>query len=169
MKFLLSAAHLFDRINELAGRFASYFTALLVLLICIDVLARYFFDTTYIWVLDLEKYFFAMIFLLGAGYAFKEDKHVRVDIFYAKGTPKQKAWINLSGGVLFLLPWCIVVLQVAFRYANYSLSINESSAQQGGLPYLFILKFIIFIGFVLLTLQAISSIIRSLDTILSKE
>lgn len=161
MNQLLKIAAVFERINEAAGKLASYFTAALVLLIGVDVLARYLFDTTFIWVLELEIYFFAIIFLLGAGYAFKHDRHVRVDVFYANWSIKRKAWVNLLGGLFFLLPWCVVILQVAYRYAAYSFSINESSAQQGGLPFLYILKFIIFLGFVLLTLQAVASIIKS--------
>lgn len=161
MKFIEKIANLFDLINEKVGNWTSYFTAILVLVICIDVAARYLFSVTYIWILEIEIYLFALIFLLGSGYAFKHDKHVRVDVFYSKASPKGKAWINLIGGVLFLLPWCVVVLQVAWRYAEASYLMNESSAQQGGLPALYLLKFIILLGFVLLTLQAISSIIRS--------
>ena len=110
-----------------------------------------------------------MIFLLGAGYAFQHDKHVRVDVFYSEGKPKTKAWVNLIGGILFLLPWCVVVLQVAYRYAQNSFLINESSSQPGGLPALYLLKSAIFIGFTFLLLQAIASVIRSLIIILDKE
>ena len=162
MKLLGRIAHLFDQINEFMGKFASVFTGLLVLVVCLDVFARYFFKTSYIWVLELKTYMFAFIFILGAGYAFKHDKHVRVDVFYAKAGPKGKAWINLIGGILFLIPWCVVVLQVTYRYAIYSYNMNESSGQQGGLPFLYILKFSILLGFILLTLQAISSIFKSI-------
>ena len=122
-----------------------------------------------IWLVELEIYFFALIFLLGAGYVFQHDKHVRVDVFYSEGKPKTKAWVNLIGGILFLLPWCVVVLQVAYRYAQNSFLINESSSQPGGLPALYLLKSAIFIGFTFLLLQAIASVIRSLIIILDKE
>ena len=137
---LQKTAYVFEQINEYIGRVVSYFTAALVLLICIDVFSRYFFKSTVIWIVELEIYFFALVFLLGAGYAFKYDKHVRVDVFYSKARPKTKAWINLIGGLFFLLPWCIVVLQVAYRYARNSFLINEGSPQPGGLPALYLLK-----------------------------
>jgi TRAP-type mannitol/chloroaromatic compound transport system permease small subunit len=169
MKVLKQLANFFDQINEIVGKGVSYLTFALVITICIDVFSRYIFQTTTIWVIELEIYFFALIFILGAGYAFKHDKHVRVDVFYSKFSPKRKAWVNLIGGLLFLLPWCIVVLQVAFRYAKSSFLINEGSAQPGGLPALYVLKASIFVGFLFLMLQAISSIIRSLLTITNQE
>lgn len=169
MLYLNKIANLFDKINEYVGKGVSYFTGALVLLICADVFARYIFGTTVIWIVELEIYFFALIFLLGAGYAFQHDKHVRVDVFYSKAKPKRKAWINLIGGILFLIPWCVVVLQVAFRYAQNSFLINESSPQPGGLPALYLLKSAIFVGFTFLLLQAIASIIRSLIIIMDKE
>jgi len=162
MNILKRLANLFDKINEIVGKGVSYMTLALVITMCVDVFLRNVFNTTEIWILELELYFFAMIFMIGAGYAFKHDKHVRVDVFYSKFSPKGQAWVNLIGGVLFLMPWCIVVLQVAFRYANVSFQMNEGSAQPGGLPALYIFKSFILIGFIFLMLQAISSIIRSL-------
>ncbi len=169
MLYLKKIASLLERINELVGKGVSYLTGALVLLICADVFARYVFQTTVIWIVELEIYFFALIFLMGAGYAFQHDKHVRVDVFYSKAKPKTQAWVNLIGGIFFLLPWCIVVLQVGYRYARNSFLINESSPQPGGLSALYLLKSAIFIGFVFLLLQAIASVIRSLITIFEKE
>jgi len=169
MLYLKKIAILLETINKYVGKGVSYLTGALVVLICADVFARYIFQSTVIWIVELEIYFFALIFLIGAGYAFQHDKHVRVDVFYSKAKPKTKAWINLIGGILFLLPWCIVVLQVAYRYARNSFLINESSPQPGGLPALYLLKSAIFVGFVFLLLQAIASVLRSLITILDKE
>lgn len=166
MKSLLSRTtsllRLIDRFNQRMGQWAGVASALLVLIIGIDVLARYWFQVTYVWVLELETYCFAAIFLLGGAYAFQRDRHVRVDVFYARAGFRRKAWIDLIGGLLFLLPWCVVVLQVAYRYAAYSWGIQESSPQQGGLPMLYVLKSMILLGFVLMTLQAIAAVLRSL-------
>lgn len=169
MQYLKKIANLLETINKYVGKGVSYLTGALVLLVCINVFTRYAFGITVIWLVELEIYFFALIFLLGAGYAFQHDKHVRVDVFYSEGKPKTKAWVNLIGGILFLLPWCVVVLQVAYRYAQNSFLINESSSQPGGLPALYLLKSAIFIGFTFLLLQAIASVIRSLIIILDKE
>lgn len=150
------------------GKAVGYLTSLLVLLIGIDVLTRYFFNFSYIWVIELEVYFFALIFLLGGAYAFQKDSHVRVDVFYSNMSPRGQAWVNLIGGILFLLPWCLVVLYISYKYAWASYQIGERSPQPGGLPALYLLKFAIVLAFALMTLQALASVLRSLQTLLSK-
>ena len=151
-----------ESITETFGKFFSWATSLLVWLICIDVLMRYFFNFTLIWIVELETYFFALIFLMGGAYAFKHDKHVRVDVFYADYSPKKKAWVNLIGGLLFLLPWCTVAVIVIWRYFSFSWSWGEKSAQPGGLPAVYVLKFFLWLGFFLLLLQALASVLRSI-------
>ena len=156
-----------ESITETFGRFFSWTTSLLVWLICIDVLMRYFFNFTLIWIVELETYFFALIFLMGGAYAFKHDKHVRVDVFYADYSPKKKAWVNLIGGLLFLLPWSVVAVIVIWRYFSFSWGWGEKSAQPGGLPAVYILKFFLWLGFALLLCQALASVLRSVQIIRS--
>ncbi|MEZ4883492.1 MAG: TRAP transporter small permease subunit [Chitinophagales bacterium] len=157
--------HLLERISEWAGKAVSYLTAALVFLICYDVLMRYLFNSSQIWMTEVEIYCFALIFLFGSAYAFQKDKHVRVDVFYANYPPKKKAWINLLGGLFLLLPWCVVILIVSFDYAMTSFNMGEGSPQPGGLPALYLLKFSIFIGFLLLFLQGIASVLKSIAEI----
>ncbi|MFK7908099.1 MAG: TRAP transporter small permease subunit [Chitinophagales bacterium] len=152
---------LLEGIGEWVGKKVSYLTTALMLLICYDVLMRYFFNFSQIWMTEVEIYFYSFLFLLGSAYAFKHDKHVRVDVFYANFSEKRKAWVNLLGGLFLLLPWCIVILIVSFDYAMTSFSIGEGSPQPGGLPALYILKSSIFVGFLLLFLQGVASVLRS--------
>ncbi len=159
---LNSIKNLFDSINENVGKLFAWSTSLMVWVICIDVIMRYVFSTSFIWIVELEIYFFALSFLFAGGYAFKHDKHVRVDLFYAKWSAKGKARVNLIGGLFFLMPWCIVSIIVCWKYAMTSFKLGENSQQPGGLPALYILKFCIVIGFVLLLLQGIASIIESI-------
>lgn len=120
------------------------------------------------WMVELETYFFAFCFLMAAGYAFKHDKHVRVDLFYSKLSLKKKAWTDLLGGVLFLLPWCTVAIIQLWKYALKSFKIGEHSQQPGGLPMLYLLKFALFFGFCFLLLQGIANILKSIQTIRGK-
>lgn len=117
----------------------------------------------------MEIYFFALCFLMASGYAFKHDKHVRVDLFYSNYSKKKKAWTNLLGGLLLLLPWSLISSYVCFNYFLKSWRLGESSLQPGGLPAIYILKFFLFLGFFLLVLQAIASILKSALDILEKE
>ena len=142
-----------------------WLTTALVLLIFVDVILRYLFSSTSAWVIELEWHLFALIFLLGAGYALHKDQHVRVDVFYAKFSPRRKAWVDLIGTILFLIPWCLVIIGTSFNYAENSFAFRETSPDPGGLPARYVIKFAITIGFVLLLLQAIGVCLRSLSTL----
>jgi len=141
----------------------------MVLLICVDVILRYLFNFTLIWIIELETYFFAISFLMASGYAFKHNKHVRVDVFYAKYSKKGKAWTDLIGGIFLLLPWSLISTYVCFAYFLKSYKIGETSAQPGGLPAIYILKFILFLGFFMLTIQAVASILQAIKDIKSED
>lgn len=156
-----------ENVNEQAGRFFAWSTSLLVALICIDVIMRYLFNHTLIWIIELESYFFALCILMASGYAFKHDRHVRVDLFYSEYSEKKEAWVNLMGGVFLLLPWCLISCYVCFYYFLKSYRIGESSPQPGGLPAIYVLKFILFAGFLLLLVQAVTSILKSIAVIRS--
>lgn len=129
---------------------------MLILLICLDVLFRYFFSFSKNWIIELEWHLFALIFLLGSAYALQMDKHVRVDVFYQKFSEKTKAIVNLIGTLVFLIPWCYLVITTAYKFANNSWYIREGSNQPGGLPARYIIKGAIVVGFVLLLAQGVS-------------
>ncbi len=154
-------------LNENIGKYVSWATVLLVAVISIDVILRYLFQFTYIWITEVETYLFGLIILLTSGYTFKHNKHVRVDVFYNKFTKKGKALINLIGGLFFLLPWCYVVIFSSWNYAYSSFIIKEGSAQPGGLPALYLLKFSIVLGFLFLLIQTIASILKAINTLLN--
>lgn len=161
-KFLSSASHLIDQINEWVGRVVSWLTTLLVVLVCFDVITRYFFSDTAAWIMELEWHLFALIFLFGAGYAFKHDKHVRVDLFYAKFSPKDRALVNINGTLLFLIPWCLIIIYWSYEYALISYNVGETSPDPGGLPARYIIKFCVSIGVVFLLLQGVSVLFKNL-------
>lgn len=158
-----------DAINENAGKLFSWSTLLMVILICTEVILRYIFNKSFIWMVELEIYLFAFSFLLAAGYAFKHDKHVRVDLFYSNFSEKKKAYVNLLGAILFLIPWCLISIIACLKYANISWRIGEVSQQAGGLPMVYLLKFSLALGFILLLIQAFASVIRSILIIQGKE
>lgn len=150
-----------DKINEVTGSVVSWFSAVLVLIICLDVAMRYLFDFTLIWIIELEIYFYALLFLLASGFALKHDRHVRVDVFYSKMSDKNKAWVDLIGTTIFLLPWCLIIIWVSANYSYFSFLIQERSPQPGGLPALYILKFSMTVGFILLALQGLNLWLKS--------
>ncbi len=164
---MLSIIKIIESIIRWTGEKSSYINVFLVMIICIDVFMRYILNTTQTWVIELEWHLFALIFLLGASYTLQEDQHVRVDLFYADRSIKSKAWINLSGTLLFLVPWCLILVNSSFNYATNSWMMNEGSPNPGGLPARYIIKYCMTFGFILLLLQGIAVIYRSAQTIFS--
>ena len=150
-----------SKLNEWVGRAVSWLTFVLVLLVVVDVTLRYLFNSTAVWIGELEWHLFALIFLLGAGYALRHDRHVRVDLFYEKFSPRDKALVNLVGHVVLLLPWCALLFYVSFKYAFDSFQMREGSPDPGGLPFRFLIKGAIPLGFLLLLLQGLAEIARN--------
>ncbi|MDH7444565.1 TRAP transporter small permease subunit [Aquimarina sp. 2201CG14-23] len=158
-----------DWIGEKTGALVSWVAVLLAIVIGLDVIIRYIFQFTFIWMIETEIYLFGILFLVGSGYTFKYGKHVRVDVFYAKMSKKGKAWIDVLGGVCLLIPWCYVVIVSSWYYGLSSFMIGESSPQAGGLPALYVLKFCITLGFVFLLIQGVSEMLKSIQVIFNKE
>jgi len=161
MKIITSIGRLIHWIGE----YVSLINLILVLLICVDVALRYTLSYSQNWILELEWHLFALVFLLGASYGLKHDKHVRVDVFYQKMSPRTQAWVNLLGTLIFLLPWAYVVIKTSAGFALNSWYMGEGSANPGGLPARYIIKSVIPIAFVLLTLQGLAWIRRDILTL----
>ncbi|MBW1865534.1 MAG: TRAP transporter small permease subunit [Deltaproteobacteria bacterium] len=169
MKFLLKIAKGIDVLNEWVGRGVAWVTLGLVLVIFVDVVMRYMFRTSYVFTQELEWHLFVFIFLIGAGYTLLHDGHVRVDVLYQRLGTKGKAWINLVGVLLFLFPGCIMIIVTSFKFVYTSWAIMEGSPDPGGVPFRFIVKGTIPVGFGLLLLQGTSLGIHSLLQILGIE
>jgi TRAP-type mannitol/chloroaromatic compound transport system permease small subunit len=142
------------------GKKSAILNFALIVLIFIDVFQRYLLNTTFNWVLELEWHFFGLIFLLGSAWTFQEDKHVRVDVFYANFKERTKVWINLAGTIFLLIPWCVVGMITCYKYAANSFYIREGSPSPGGLPAWYIIKFAVVLGLFLLLLQGVVYSIR---------
>lgn len=155
-----------DRVTEWAGRLVSWLCVLLVLIICYDVIMRYLFNSSSVAIYELEWHVFSLIFLMGAGYALKYDKHVRVDVFYSRFPEKTKAWINLIGTLLFLIPFCLILIAKGFDFVEHSWQLSESSPDPGGLPARYLIKAAIPLGIGLLLLQGLNLMFRSMLVLL---
>ena len=169
MNVLKTLSSLIDKINEWVGRGVAWVTLVLVVVIFIDVVMRYLFNTSYVFTQELEWHLFAFIFLIGAGYTLLQDGHVRVDIIYQRLGLKGQAWINLLGVIFFLIPGCLMVMSTSWKFALNSFMIMEGSPDPGGIPFRFIVKGFIPAGFFLLLIQGISLGMHSLMRILGIE
>ncbi|MEP1097754.1 MAG: TRAP transporter small permease subunit [Cyclobacteriaceae bacterium] len=155
-----------DKIVKQVGTLVSWLTLLLVVVIVIDVALRYLFNTTSAASFELEWHLFAAIFLLGAAYTLQQDKHVRVDVFYHRFSDKTRAWVNLTGTVLLLLPFCTVAFWESLSFVENSYAVRETSPDPGGLPARYVIKAAIPAGFFLLGLQGVNLVLKSVSKIL---
>jgi TRAP-type mannitol/chloroaromatic compound transport system permease small subunit len=158
-----------DALNEWIGRGVAWVTLGLVVVVFVDVVMRYLFNTSFVFTQELEWHLFAFIFLIGAGYTLLHDGHVRVDIIYQRVSPKAKAWINFIGVVFFLLPGCLMVVITSWKFTHNAWLMMEGSPDPGGIPYRFLVKGLITVGFSLILLQGFSMGAHSLLQLLGKE
>lgn len=159
---LTSIANIIDRLNETIGRALAWLTLLTVLITFAVVVLRYGFDWGSIAMQESVNYLHALVFMAGAAYTLKHNEHVRVDILYTRLSPRGKAWVDLLGTLILLLPFCIFLMWVSFPYVINSWQLLEGSREAGGLPLVYLLKSFIPLMGLLLLLQGLSLIARSL-------
>lgn len=166
-RFLNAVANAIEALSEWTGRAVAWLILAMVLVICYDVAVRYLFHSGSTAIQELEWHLFALVFLLGGAYTLRHDAHVRVDIVYQSKwmSERGRAWVDLAGGVLFLLPFCLLVIDTSWPFAYSSYQLGEESPDAGGLPDRFLLKGAIPVAFTLLLLQGLASIVRSLQRI----
>jgi TRAP-type mannitol/chloroaromatic compound transport system permease small subunit len=135
------------------------------------VVLRYIFDLGWIWMQESVVWMHAAVFMLAAAYTLNRDEHVRVDIFYRSMSPKRKALVDALGAVVFLFPVSIFLLVTSWDYVSVSWAIREGSREAGGLPYPFVplLKSVIPLTALLLVLQGITDLIRSVSTLTGRD
>ena len=159
MNSLLALARGIDALNERVGRASIWLVLLATLISAGNAIMRYGFDLSSNAWLEIQWYLFALIFLLGAGYTLKHNGHVRIDILHARFSPRTRAWIDLLGGLLFLLPLCGLMVWMGWDGFAASWAVDETSPDAGGLMR-WPVKLAIPLGFGLLLLQGVSEIIK---------
>lgn len=151
-----SVSRLIDRVNEAVGRTVAWGALALVAVQFIAVVLRYVFGVGWIWVEESIVYIHATLFMTGAAFTLLHDGHVRVDIFYADATTRQRAWVDLLGTLFFLWPVAGLIIVKAGPYVAASWAILEGSPETSGIPAVFLLKSLILVFAGLMALQGLS-------------
>ena len=165
MRKLLRLSELIDALNEWVGSTLSWLVLLMVLLGVYNAVTRKLSQTIGVdlssnMYIEAQWYMFSLIFLWGGAYTLKHRAHVRVDILYSRVSLKAKAWIDILGTLLFLMPLSLLIIWVTIPYAGASWSIFEMSPDPGGLPR-YLIKTVIPIAFILVLFQGISELIKN--------
>ena len=162
---MLGVADRIDHLNGAIGRTAAWLALAVVLLQFSVVVMRYVFGAGSIWLTESIIYSHAALLMLAAAWTLQEGGHVRVDVFYADASPRTKAWINLLGACLLLLPFMAVLLYFSWPYVARSWAILERSRETSGIPAVFALKTLIPLFAVMMALQGIAQAIRAWDVL----
>jgi TRAP-type mannitol/chloroaromatic compound transport system permease small subunit len=165
----LRLARLIDRVNAAIGKAACGLMILLVGLGAATAVLRYVgrplgVSLTSNAFLEGQWYLFSAVFLLGAAWTLRENAHVRVDVLYGRLGPRGKAWTNLLGALLFLLPFCALMLWATGPSVAESWAVREVSPDPGGLPR-YPIKALVPVAFVLLFLQGVAQAIKAVATL----
>jgi len=159
MKFWLALTRLIDALNERVGRAAYWLVLLTVLISGVNAVMRYGFGLSSNAWLELQWYLFGAMFLLAAGYTLKHNGHVRIDVLHGRLSKRAQAWIDILGGLVILLPLCILMAWLAWHGLADSFQHSEMSPDSGGLLR-WPVRALIPLGFLLLGLQAVSETIK---------
>jgi TRAP-type mannitol/chloroaromatic compound transport system permease small subunit len=185
---LQQIVYFINTISEWTGRLIAWLILLMVLIIVYQASMVALFSIGSVALQELQWHLFALVFLLGAAYTLKHEDHVRIDLIYQSHwlTDQHRAWINFLGGIFLLIPFCLLVIIASWPFVsaaiNYTLAFNDSwpfisvtihyaegSPDPGGLPYRFLLKAAIPIGFSLLMLQGLANSLASLLDLLGSQ
>jgi len=162
----LRLADAIDSMNEKVGVAISWLALVMVLIGAFNAIARYLgrhiganlSSNAYI---ELQWYLFSLLFLLGAAYTLKHHAHVRVDVLYARLSPRGRAGLNLVGTLFLFMPFCIFALVVSWEWVLNSWTGLEGSPDPGGLPR-YPIKTMVLVSFALLILQGVAEVIRQI-------
>jgi TRAP-type mannitol/chloroaromatic compound transport system permease small subunit len=159
MNALLAFSRGMDWLTERIGRSVYWLLLLAVIVSTLNAVARKAFDVGSNAYLEAQWYMFAAMFMLGAGYVFLHDQHVRIDVLSSRLSRKAQVWIDIVGIVVFLLPLCVFIAWTALPSIGKAIDTMEVSANPGGLLR-WPLYALVPVGFGLLFLQGLSELIK---------
>ncbi len=165
MKTLLTVCRVIDFVNERLGRIATWLVLLACLVSAGNAFTRYTVNMSSNAWLEIQWYMFAGIVLLGASYTLTRNEHVRVDLIFSRMSTRGQVWLDIVGGIVFLLPAMIVLAWTAWPMFAESYRIGETSVNAGGLIR-WPAKLLLPVGFALVALQGISEIIKRIGYLL---
>jgi TRAP-type mannitol/chloroaromatic compound transport system permease small subunit len=165
VKRLLKLSQAIDFVNDRFGEIANWLVLFACLISAGNAASRYLISESSNGWLEVQWYMFAGMVLLGGPYTLKLNEHVRVDLVYSTVSERTRIWIDILGGLLFLLPICVILVYFTWPWFVDSWRIDETSSNAGGLirgP----VKLMLPVGFSLMALQGICELIKRIDALI---
>ncbi|MCU0763671.1 MAG: TRAP transporter small permease subunit [Hydrogenophaga sp.] len=161
LKALRPLAALIEGFVDRIGALTALIALVMIGLVATNVLLRYAFSFGSVWAQELEWHLLAALILLGMSHALQRGDNVRVDLFYARYSPRAKRVVDVASALL-LIALALAFIHLSLGYVEQSYSINESSPDPGGIPYRWAVKALIPLGYGLLVLQQLAHLLRLL-------
>ncbi len=165
MSALAQLSKFIDRFNTIIGYLCAFFVFSMVIVVFTVVVLRYGFNIGFIWMQEVYVWLHSFVFMLGAGFTYLANEHVRIDVFYREASKKYKATVDLFGNIFLLLPFLYIIWNYSYPFVYRSFLMGEVSREAGGMPALYILKSAILWFCLVLFLQLVSNVIKSVLTL----
>lgn len=162
METLTRTCEILDRFVTRIGKVAAWAGVAIVLVTVFDVISRRFFVLGSTKLQELEWHLHTILFAFCVGYAYIANAHVRIDLVRDRLSERAKWWLEVAGVLVFLIPYCIVIVYFGTDFVMRSLALDESSSSATGLPHRWIIKSAIPLGFAVLLLAGIAVLLRKI-------
>ncbi len=159
MSFLLKISRWIDACSELIGKLAMWLILAATLISAGNAIVRKIFSVSSNSLLEIQWYFFAAVFMLGGGFAFLRNAHVRIDFISGKFSDRTRNWVDVAGIIVFLFPLCYMMATLGWPLFERAWTTGETSSNAGGLirwPVYGLIP----LGFTLLFVQGVSELIK---------
>lgn len=164
---LLAWTRVLELFTGFIGIIVAWIVFPLTLITCLEVAARYLFQSSQAWTFELGYMLTGAYFLLGAAYAMRENAHIRIDVLYNRFNSKGKGIADLISVGVIIIPTLVLIIPALWDYAYETYQTSERSGQSDWNPVIWPFRFTFFAGFVLLAIQSVTHILKSLFTLLS--
>ena len=162
MVLLVKISIFLDRLITRVGKLAAWTSLLLIAVIILDVVTRRFLVLGSTRLQEFEWHIHAVLFSFCLGFAYVKDAHVRIELVRERLSQRKQWWIELFGILLFLIPYCAIVLYFGFDWWHRSWIVNEASDSATGLPFRWIIKMALPLGFIFLLLSGVTVLLRKI-------
>ncbi|WP_439588834.1 TRAP transporter small permease subunit [Hydrogenophaga sp.] len=159
MPFLLKISRLIDAFSDFIGKLVMWFILATTLISAGNAIVRKLFDSSSNALLEIQWYLFAAVFMLGSGYAFLRNAHVRIDFISSRFSARGRNWVDILGILIFLFPLCYMMATLGWPLFERAWHTGEMSSNSGGLirwPVYGLIP----LGFLILFVQGVSELIK---------
>ena len=154
-----------DRINLVGGTIAAWLIAPLIGAMCFEVVARYVFNAPTIWAYELAYLLTGSGWLLGMAYTLSRSGHIRIDVLYLNMPVRTRAFVDLAGYLLLLLPFILWLTSTLDDKAIAAFQSGEKTGQSAWNPPIWPFRAVFLVSFALLGLQVVAEVLRCLRTV----